>query len=99
MAIRGRLHPAELIHQVAVKLAGTVGTEAMCESGVGSLGDVFFDYLPLVVGISDLIAGAADGEEAFERFDFAQRTFQTAKVNSQQNEEDNRRGRRNASDD
>ena len=71
----------------------------MCESGVCSLGDVFFNHLPLVVGISDLIAGAADGEEAFQSFDFAQRTLQASKINSQQNEEHNRRGRRNTSDD
>lgn len=70
----------------------------MCEPGVCSLGDVLFDHLPLVVGISDLIAGAADREEAFERFDFAQRALQASKVHSKQNEEDNCRGRRNASD-
>ena len=70
----------------------------MCEPGVCSLGDVLFDHLPLVVGISDLIAGAADREEAFERFDFAQRALQAPKINSQQNEEHNRRGRSNASD-
>ena len=70
----------------------------MCESGVCSLGDVFFDYLPPVIGISDLIAGAADREEAFERFDFAKRALQASKIHSQQNEEHNRRRRRNASD-
>lgn len=45
------------------------GADTVAESGVGSLGYVMFDGVPIALIVPDLLAMHADGDDAFQCFD------------------------------
>ena len=59
--------------QLRVVYFYTIRAEAMCESGVGMLGNIAVHLAPVVFVIADFLAPGADGDQAAEGLDVGQR--------------------------
>src|SRR6266511_3725383 len=54
-----------------------LGANAVAESGVGVLGNIFVELLPIIVVVTDFFAVEANGQQSLEYLDGRQRRFES----------------------